>query len=155
MTPQPVALESRETEGFLLHRLHTANHDAQKAQQQAQAAAAEAHRQDQIAVQLDSSAQELAAQLQQIQADKEAAVRRAEEARNASAAFTAQREEYNKQATDALRLCDAAGIQVQLNGTDPAGPTRVDLADDDPLTGPLARFHEAHDELDAESAGAA
>jgi hypothetical protein len=161
VTPQPVTLESKETEGFLLHRLNTAAGDAQAAQQQAQAKATEARRQDQVVAQYEATEKELIAQLQQLQADKEAASRRAEDARAASAACTADHLEFKKQEADALRLCKAAGINVEPrapqlpNGVDPAGPTRVDLSDDDPLTGPLSRFHEAHDEQDAQSAGAA
>lgn len=160
VTAQPVTLESRETEAFLLHRLHTANADAHHAQQKAQAADAEALRQDQIAAQLDNSTKELAAQIQQLKADKETAEARAAEARNASDGFSAQHGEFNRQAADAMRLCAAAGIEVRPMlppGVDPAGPTSHDLNGGDPLAGPLGRFHEAHDEQDqrdAQSAGA-
>lgn len=109
--------------------------------------------------------QQAQTELAQVQQDRQEAAQLAERARSYGTAAVADREKFEKAAADARTVLVSFNLDVpEIADQDvppmpgPAGPTRIDLVDDDPLTGPLARFHEAHDEQDqhdAQQAGAA
>lgn len=173
-----VTLQSREfIEKLLREYLDNTKH-ANLAKDEAQRAFKDAARFEQQATDLSAKEQaviariqQAQAELQQLQADRKEAATFAEQARSYGNTQMGKRDGFTGQATDARTVLESFQIPIPDDtdtkeqaalpageGSDPTDPTRVDLSDDDPLTGPLSRFNEAHDEqdhLDAQSAGAA
>jgi hypothetical protein len=95
--------------------------------------------------------QQAQTELQQVQTERQETSGYAEKAREYGTSQMVSHDSFAGQAADARTVLESFQIAIPDQpgkpelaaaqaGVDPAGPTRVDMADDDPLTGPATTF---------------